>query len=474
MGEIFLVPTVRRYVGPFYLVLCCISLSTVAHSNTPRNLVAVTNETQLHRAARMRSRLILLPPFEIVLSRPLILEEGGAIGIRGVDGSSLTMAASFQGSAAVHLVKTRRVLLENFEIRGNRTREEVRREMPPHSVAFRDHFVGNGVLVDRSADTTIRNLDIRQISGFAILASAVVKLSVDGVLVSDSGSLNSMGRNNTSGGILIEEGSSEFRVSNCKLYRVLGNGIWTHSVGSSPQNARGSFEGNYVEETARDAFQAGHAIQLAIVRNRGWRIGFPADKVDIENLAVPVAIDTAGNVERSNYDSNMFSDVNGTCINLDGFHDGVVQGNSCRNLRPIETYPHLHFGIVLDNSNPSMESKNIRIAQNEITGAAYGGLYLIGRNHSVIGNIFRDVNLAHCTGAIGSTRCNYELANPGLLRSGIFLAGGGNRPDPATGNTIMNNHVTGYRTREWCIEAGGGVEIDSNFISGNLCIDAIK
>jgi len=85
--------------------------------------------------------------------------------------------------------------------------------------------------------------------------------------------------------------------------------------------------------------------------------------VDVENSAVPVGVDAAGNVDRSSYPHNHFDDINGKCIDLDSLHDGEVHDNRC--------YGFANFGIVMTNSNPDMRSRNIAIVDNHIDGACY-------------------------------------------------------------------------------------------------------
>jgi hypothetical protein len=53
--------------------------------------------------------------------------------------------------------------------------------------------------------------------------------------------------------------------------------------------------------------------------------------VDVEGGGIPVAIDTAGNVDQTVYAGNRFEEVNGKCIDLDCFHHGEVSHNSCVN-----------------------------------------------------------------------------------------------------------------------------------------------
>ena len=72
------------------------------------------------------------------------------------------------------------------------------------------------------------------------------------------------GRNNASGGILLEEGTRDFEVRECIVRRVRGNAIWTHSNYFSPRNDGGVIAGNAIEDVARDAIQVGHATNMRV------------------------------------------------------------------------------------------------------------------------------------------------------------------------------------------------------------------
>jgi len=77
--------------------------------------------------------------------------------------------------------------------------------------------------------------------------------------------------------------------------------------------------------------QVGHATEIRVENNRGRAIGYPPEEVDLEGQAFPVAVDTAGNVDKSIYRNNQFEEIDGKCFDLDGFHDGEVSGNTCVN-----------------------------------------------------------------------------------------------------------------------------------------------
>ena len=326
--------------------------------------------------------------------------------------------------------------------------------LPPWNRPFRGFTDGNGIVIDGRRKVTIRDVTFRNISGFSILVSGSREITIDRVRIENCGSLDRAGRNNATGGILFEEGTTDFRVTRCELRKVSGNGIWTHSLYTSPRNARGIFEGNRFDTIGRDALQAGHATEMRIVNNLGIHIGYPVSQVD----ATPVAVDTAGNVDRSTYAGNRFRDINGKCIDLDGFHDGEVRGNACANLTG--------YGIVMNNSNPDMQSTNVRILDNLIDGAAYGGVFVIGTNNLLAHNRLLNLNTARCN---DGSLCYYAAGEPDMLRSGIYLGKGAERPAPARNNVIEDNRITGYQMSERCIGRAPGIAPDWNTVRNNSC-----
>jgi hypothetical protein len=177
--------------------------------------------------------------------------------------------------------------------------------------------------------------------------------------------------------------------------------------------------------------------------------------VDLEGRAIPVAIDTAGNVERCSYARNRFAGVNGKCLDLDGFHDGEIRGNVCRDLG--------NYGIVMNNSNPDMQSRNIRVEENVIDGALFGGIFVIGTGHVIARNRLLNLNRAHCD------TCYYTPGEPDMLRSGIYLGKGAERPAPARGNVIEDNEITGFRMDTRCIAAAPEIAPSWNTIRANQC-----
>jgi hypothetical protein len=140
----------------------------------------------------------------------------------------------------------------------------------------------------------------------------------------------------------------------------------------------------------------------------------------------------------------------GKCIDLDGFHDGAVRSNICSDVR--------NYGIVMNNSNPDMQSHNIRLEDNLVERVWYGGIFVIGSGHHVARNRLLSLNSLHCSAC-------FDL----LLRSGIYLGSGGARTDPARGNVIEANEITGDLMNVNCITRAPGVPEGANQIRNNHC-----
>jgi Right handed beta helix region len=420
-----------------------------------------------------RTGIIEMPAGTLVLHRELVIPEGARnLEIRGhASGSTLRAAADFEGRALIYSKGATDLRLTGFRMEGNRAALAKPIALPPSDVSFARYYRNNGILIENAAHVTIRAVSLVEVANYPVIVSASARVRIEGVRIEDCGSLSPGGRNNASGGILIEEGTRDFEVRQCIVRRVRGNAIWTHSNYHSPRNANGVIAGNQIEEVARDAIQVGHATNVRVENNSGGRIGYPLALVDMLGYAIPVALDTAGNVDQSIYVNNRFTDINGQCIDLDGFHDGEVRGNSCVSHQSYDQYPYAQFGIVFGDSNPDMQPVNVTIAGNTIDGAGFGGIFLIGSQHTVTGNHFVGLNRNRCTGDMTQARCNYAPEQPDLLRAGVYLAGGAARPVETGHNQITDNEISGFGMGKWCIEPAPGVSVSANRIEKNRCTD---
>jgi Right handed beta helix region len=388
-------------------------------------------------------------------------------------GSNTTLKASagFQGRAILSAEGVRNIRLAGFSVDGNRTLLAKSLEMAPSETEFRNYYRNNGIFLDRVESFEISGLHFSNVVNFALLVSRSSAVRIDKVLVEDSGSLNSRRRNNTTGGIVIEEGSSDFQVRDCTLRRIRGNGIWTHSMYRSPRLRDGLFVGNRLDTVGRDAIQVGHATGVQVENNTGIDIGVPTEIVDVENGGTPVAIDTAGNVDHTNYMGNHFEEIDGKCFDLDGFHDGALRGNRCINRKHAGDYPFGHFGIVMNNSNPDMRPENVDILDNYISGTKFGGLFLIGSGHHVTGNVFENLDEAGCNESAKKFGCIFKADEPEMLEAGIYLGRGAARQADTRNNVIRQNRISGHKMSTRCIVLAPGVPKKSNIIERNQCSD---
>jgi hypothetical protein len=414
-----------------------------------------------------RYRVIPLPEGIMDIREPLTVDADTEV--RGsVRGSAIRMAQGFTGRAAF-VIRGDRVRLRNFTILGNREQLEVRSGLPPYDRPFAVFTGRNGILVDAHSDIAIENLRFYQMAGFAILVSRSRNVSIERVTVEASGSRGATGSNNATGGILLEEGTTDFLVANCEFRNIRGNGLWTHSLYTSPRNARGVFARNLFETVGRDALQVGHATGMRVEDNQGTRIGFPLDAVDAEGHAIPVGLDTAGNVDNAAYLRNRFSEINGKCMDLDGLHDSEIRGNLCVNRASPDAYPMGNYSIVMNDTNPDMRTKNIRIVENTLDSPVFGGIFVIGTGNTIARNRLWNMNTAHCNDNLAHYGCNYAAADPEILEAGIYLGRGAERPAPASGNVVEDNWITGWKMRGHCVERAPDIPAGANTVRNNWC-----
>ncbi len=422
-------------------------------------------------------RVMDLPRGTVDVHRPLTIA-GPDVWLRGHD-TVLRAAPDFNGRAVIECRACRNARISGFAIDGNRAVLERREGLPPSNVPFARFTRNNGILIEDAAGVRVTGVRFSGMAGFAVLAVASRGVTIERVQVRDSGSRNPAGRNNTTGGILLEEGSSAFAVRDSDFENIRGNGVWTHSLYTSARNHGGAIEGNRFRYIGRDAIQVGHATRIRVRENRGSFIGFPPEEVDIEAGGTPVGVDSSGNVDASRYQGNRFEEVNGKCIDLDGFHNGEVIANACVNRAGAERYPHGHFGIVINNWNPDMQSRHITIAGNLIDGAKFGGIFVIGQQHTIRDNRLLNLNLAHCNENAAQFGCVAIAGEPAVLESGIYLGRvaaewAQKRADASRGHLIENNVVTGWKMRERCIAAAPGVSLAASTVRGNRCYDLVS
>ena len=412
-------------------------------------------------------RVVELPAGVIEVHREMLVAGGSEL--RGApSGTVLRAAGDFDGRALL-VVDGAGVTIRNLTIDGNRDKLDRRAGLPPSDKPFSQFTRGNGILAVGVDRFRVEDVQFREIPGFAVLVSRSRNVAIEGVDVSDSGSRDTRGRNNSTGGILLEEGTSDFRVTHSQFRRIRGNGVWTHSLFTSPRNADGLIAFNEFADLARDAIQVGHATRVRVEDNRGTHIGYPTELVDVEGQAYPVAIDTAGDVDRTLYARNRFTEVDGKCIDLDGFHDGDVLENSCVNRPDASLYPLGNVGILFNDSNPHTRSKGIRVIGNLLDGVKFTGILAFGTGHTITHNRLLNVNLAHCNEEAAKSGCYYPKDEPDALQTGIYLGRGFLWLEPSRGIVVEDNEISGFGMKSRCIGHAPGVQPSANTVRNNRC-----
>lgn len=282
------------------------------------------SEEALRAALRSGRGLVQLPAGTLEITAELVIPAGSHdVEVRGApEGTLLRAAATFQGRALIRCERSQRILMRDFSIDGNRTVLEQPVDLPPSNVTFARFYRNNGILAEEVAGLKISGVRLREVANYAVLVSRSRDVLVERVVIENSGSRNAAGKNNASGGILLEDGTRAFTVQDCDLKAVRGNGVWTHSRFDAPRNSGGLIAGNRFHTVGRDAVQVGHAVGVRVERNTGSYIGYPAEQVDMQSGAIPAALDTAGDTAECVYADNRFSEINGKCMDLDGFHEG--------------------------------------------------------------------------------------------------------------------------------------------------------
>ena len=106
---------------------------------------------------------------------------------------------------------------------------------------------------------------------------------------------------------------------------------------------------------------------------------------DVENRGIPVGIDAAGKCRAVRYEGNRFEEINGECIDLDGFHDSAVRGDVCVNRRRaggLSRSGTLALCLIMPVSRCGRQDNVIE--DNELDGMKFGGIFLIGTGHKII------------------------------------------------------------------------------------------
>jgi hypothetical protein len=371
------------------------------------------SEAHLRTLLHAKTGTVTLPSGTIEISREIALSpEAHDLEIKGSN-TILKASAAFRGRSLLSLAAGKNIRIHDLILDGNRAAFPQRVPAPQASAMLSRVIANNGIVAENVAGLEIFHLDAKEFAGFPILIAGGSHARIHDVRLTDSGSLDFAGHNNGTGGLAIEEGASDFEVSNVLFGKVRGNGIWIRSTGATASNGR--ITANEFEVLARSAIEMNHASGVTISGNTGHMIGFPGEEVMIAGTVLPAAIVTNGSVDRAAIQGNTFDEIAGRCMSLDGLTNSEVTTNVCGD-------------------------------------GLFNAMLIRGSANRVTGNRFTGMNTA-------------RRDQPESLRTGIYLAGG------ASGNTVTGNEIGGYGMAQHCVDGPQGV-VAANTIKNNACVDS--
>ena len=288
---------------------------------------AESPEAVLRRALTTKTGSVNLPVGIIEISREITLPpDAHDLDIRG-SGTTIKASDVFRGRALIAIPAGRNIRIRDLTLDGNRDAVGHIVSLPPSGTML-SRFVGaNGIVAEGVTGLEIGPLKEVHIAGFAILVNSSHNIQIHHVDVTESGGFNAQRRNGATGGIALEEGTTDFQIHGCLLGTIRGTGITIRS------SERGKIYENEFRAVSRDAIHVTQGSGIAIDNNHAEQIGIPLEEVD------------AGGA---------------LCMRLDRFNGGQITGNTC--------------------SEALLGAVSIAGAQNKINGNHFTGLNVSRRD----------------------------------------------------------------------------------------------
>ena len=176
--------------------------------------------------------------------------------------TTIKAAASFRGRALLVFPAGKNVRIHDLALDGNRDVVGRMIGLPPAGTIFSRFMPNNGILAENVTGFEIGQVKASGTAGFTILVSAGHTVRIHDVEITESGGFNAQRRNNAAGGILLEEGTTDFEISRCQLGKIRGNGITVRSA------EHGRIFENEFRTLARDAISVTGATAVVIENNR--------------------------------------------------------------------------------------------------------------------------------------------------------------------------------------------------------------
>jgi hypothetical protein len=254
------------------------------------------DEAALRKALTAKTGVVTLPSGDFEIWREILLPaDAHDLEIRGAN-TAIKASAEFRGRALLTIVNGKNIRIHDLSLDGNRDPVGRMFSLPPFGTMYSRFVPANGLVAENATNIEIFGIKATRIAGFAVLVNSSRTVRIHDVDVTASGGFNAQRKNNGTGGIAIEETSSDFEIRRCAFASIRGNAITIRAVD------QGKVFENEFRSIAREAIRADHATGVTIENNHMEQIGFPVEEVDS-----PGAL----------------------CMRLEHFDRGIVNENTC-------------------------------------------------------------------------------------------------------------------------------------------------
>jgi hypothetical protein len=271
-------------------------------------------ESQLRKLlAEAKTGTVALPAGNIEITRELILPAGAHdLELRGA-GTTLKASDNFRGRALLVLAGGKNIKIHDLALDGNREAVGRMLSLPPAGTMYSRAVANNGILAENVTGLEVFDIKATSIASFAVLVNASPNARLHEIEITESGGFNGQRRNNATGGILLEESSTDFEVRRCLFGGIRGAGLTIRS------SDRGRITQNEFSVLAGSAIRVSGSKSIVIGDNRARQIGFPPEEV--EGQPVCVSLD---NVTDSGVTDNTCTDTVLGAITIGGSRNKVT------------------------------------------------------------------------------------------------------------------------------------------------------
>ncbi|MCW5966308.1 MAG: right-handed parallel beta-helix repeat-containing protein [Bryobacterales bacterium] len=275
-------------------------------------------------------------------------------------------------------------------------------------------------------------------------------------------------------------------IEDSEFERISGHAIWGHGYGFQTLNEAITVRRNRFTDIGMDAVLVANAQRAVVEENQFLRIGYvsssagelprpawyPGMRLDGMDNIPAVGIDTSGLVRDSVYRKNHMRNVNGHCIDLDGFTRGDVVDNTMRVSGREDAWNYVNDqvtqfgghqpgnftkGINLSNTSGAALTEQVRIEGNTLINM---GGFAIALNDS-----------QHCTVAGNHIRHYGQHYGPVILTNSLREP---RERHVSRQNVVRDNYIHFY-LEAWCVTeaddySGAGQPVEGpNTVHGNTC-----